>query len=192
MMTALGPCATLLANAGTTFIAINEVTTVASVYSLAAFMNGVQALGSDATNTQSTDALAAAFANTGTLVSTSTGVAPLISTGNGIVPQSTIYALADAFSQPASTPLHPTRPHAPSSSPPRRSLRSTPTDTLQAALNIAKNPAANPTGVFNGHDHRAVSTHADSCSGELDHHRRASQRLAHLPRQQRAHRRAGL
>ena len=147
MMTALGPCATLLANAGTTFIAINEVTTVASVYSLAAFMNSVQALGSDATNTQSTDGLAAAFANTNTLVNTTTGVAPTTTTGNGIVPQATIYTLADilgacinssAANSSACTNLFTAATVA----------GSTPTDTLQAALNIAKNPAANPTGVY--------------------------------------------
>ena len=148
MMTALGPCATLLANAGTTFIAINEVTTVASVYSLAAFMTGVQALGSDASNTPSTDALAAAFATTGTLVSTSTGVAPLISTGNGIVPQSTIYALADALAacinSTASNSTACTKLFTAATV-----SANTPADTLQAALNVAKNPAANPTGVFN-------------------------------------------
>jgi len=147
MMTALGPCATLLANASTTNITINEVTTVASVYSLAAFMNSVQALGSDATNTPSTDTLAASFANTQTLVNTATGVAPLISTGNGIVPQATIYALADALAacinSTASNSTACTKLFSAATVP-----ANTPTDTLQAALNIAKNPAANPTGVY--------------------------------------------
>jgi hypothetical protein len=147
MMTALGSCATLLANASTTMIAINEVTTVASVYSLAAFMNGVQALGSDASNTQSTDGLIAAFANINTLVNTTTGVAPTTTTGNGIVPQATIYSLAnilaacinsDAANSTACTKLFTAATVA----------GSTPTDTLQAALNVAKNPAANPTGVY--------------------------------------------
>ena len=147
MMTALGPCATLLANASTTNITINEVTTVASVYSLVAFMNSVQALGSDATNTPSTDTLAASFANTQTLVNTATGVAPLISTGNGIVPQATIYALADALAacinSTASNSTACTKLFSAATVP-----ANTPTDTLQAALNIAKNPAANPTGVY--------------------------------------------
>jgi hypothetical protein len=148
MMTALGPCATLLANASTTYIAINEVTTVASVYSLAAFMTGVQALGSDATNTPSTNALAAAFANTSTLVNTATGIAPLISSGNGIVPQSTIYSLANALAacinSTASNSTACTKLFTAATV-----SASTPTDTLQAALNVALNPAANPTGVFN-------------------------------------------
>jgi len=147
MMTALGSCATLLANASTTNITINEVTTVASVYSLVAFMNSVQALGSDATNTPSTDTLAASFANTQTLVNTATGVAPLISTGNGIVPQATIYALADALAacinSTASNSTACTKLFSAATVP-----ANTPTDTLQAALNIAKNPAANPTGVY--------------------------------------------
>ena len=147
MMTALGPCATLLANASTTTITINEVTTVASVYSLAAFMNSVQALGSDATNTPSTDGLAAAFATTGTLVSTTSGFAPAISTGNGIVPQATIYSLANALAacinSTASNSTACTKLFSATTVP-----ASTPTDTLQAALNVAKNPAANPTGVF--------------------------------------------
>jgi len=147
MMTALGPCATLLANASTTMIAINEVTTVASVYSLAAFMNSVGALGSDASNTPSTDTLAADFANIHTLVDTTAGFAPGITTGNGIVPQATIYTLADALAacinstasnSTACTKLFTAATVA----------GSTPSDTLQAALNIAKNPSANPTGVF--------------------------------------------
>ena len=49
-------------HAATTFINIDEVTTVGAVYALAPFMTGVQTLGSDA-STARTNALAAAFAS---------------------------------------------------------------------------------------------------------------------------------
>ena len=62
LMVAIGPCAALLPS---TFFNVDEVTTVASVFSLAAYMTGAQNIGSDAANA---NALAAAFANTQTFV----------------------------------------------------------------------------------------------------------------------------
>jgi hypothetical protein len=146
MMAALGPCATLLANAATTFITVNEVSTVGSVFALAAYMNGAQALGS-AADTASTNALAAAFANVQTTVSISSGSALQTSTGNGIVPQTTIDALANSLaacidstgntSAGCSGLFQATTVQGTVSA-----------DTLQATLNIAKNPTQNPSQIY--------------------------------------------
>ena len=92
LMTALGPCSlhgsqyTLDPNA---FISINEVTTVASVYALAAFMDG------DATHvgTSSTNAigLANSFQIVNNLVNTTTGATLTVTpAGNGTPPQAAI------------------------------------------------------------------------------------------------------
>ncbi len=147
MMAALGPCSTLKANAATTFITVNEAVTVASVYALSAYMNGALALGADYTNTASADGLMAAFANTNTMVNLATGAVPLTSTGNGIVPQTTINSLANSLaacvnSAPASTACTNLFMDTTTSS-------STPTDTLQATLNIAHNPSMKTSDIFN-------------------------------------------
>ena len=145
LMTALGSCANLVANASTTFITVNEATTVASVYALAGFMNGVQALGSGA-SAASMNALAAAFANVQTLVNTATGFAPTATTGNGIVPQTTINSLANSLaacvnSTAAGTACSNLFSYSSAGG-------STPADTLQAAVNIAHFPATNAAQIF--------------------------------------------
>jgi hypothetical protein len=143
LMAALGPCATLLANAATTFINVNEVTTVASVFALSSFMTGIQNVGAD---TAHANALAAAFANTLTMVSISSGNALATSTGNGIVPQSAINSLANSLascvnssqgSGACSTLFSAAAVNG-----------NTPADTIAAILNVAQNPTANPSGVF--------------------------------------------
>jgi hypothetical protein len=146
LMAALGSCSTLLANAATTFIDVNEVTTVGSVYALEAYMNGAQALGADFTSTASSDGLIAAFANVNTLVTTSTGTALLTTTGNGIVPQTTIDSLANSIaacvnSASGSSSCSDLMSDTITSS-------NTPADTLQAALNIAHNPSMKTSSVY--------------------------------------------
>ncbi len=146
LMAALGPCSSLQANAASTFIDINEVTTVGAVYALAPYMTGVQNLGSDAT-TASSNALAAAFASSKTMVDTSAGQALATSTGNGIVPQTTINSLANSLAACINS--------ASASSSSCSNLfsytasgGSTPTDTLQAALNVAHSPATNASSIY--------------------------------------------
>jgi hypothetical protein len=143
LMAALGPCANLTPS---TFINLNEVTTVASVYALAAFMTGPQNLGSDATNTQSTDTLIGAMANTATMVNVATGAALQTSTGNGVVPLTTINSLANSIAACINSTA--------ANSATCTSLfsdtgvtGSTP-NTLQAALNVAHSPAANAGAIF--------------------------------------------
>jgi trimeric autotransporter adhesin len=74
MMAALGPCGSL---SSSTFIFIDELTTVAAVYSLAPFMTSASAIGS---SPEDAFALTAAFALAAQLVNTSTGASP----GTGI------------------------------------------------------------------------------------------------------------
>ena len=149
MMAALGPCSTLLANASTTFINVDEVTTVGSVYALAGFMTTAPNVGSDP-GTVSTDALAAAFANTKTMVNTTSGTALTTSTGNGVVPQTTINSLANSIAACINT--------GSANSSGANSCANlfsattaggvTPTNTLQAALNVAHTPAQNAAAIF--------------------------------------------
>jgi hypothetical protein len=92
LVATLADCNTLKANAATTFIVINEVTTVAANYALAQFVGngGVGAFGYANTG------LVNAFATVGNLVNTGTGAA-LATTpnGNGVVPQAEINTLAN-------------------------------------------------------------------------------------------------
>jgi streptogramin lyase len=148
-MAALGPCSlhgsqyTLDPNS---FISINEVTTVASVYALAAFMGG------DATHvgTSSTNAigLANSFLVVNNLVNTTTGAALAVTPGgNGTAPQATLNTLANIVAScvnsdgtgsvcsalaAAATPSGGTAP----------------TDTIQGILNVARNPANNVSALF--------------------------------------------
>jgi len=140
LMVAIGPCAALLPS---TFFNVDEVTTVASVFSLAAYMTGAQNIGSDAANA---NALAAAFANTQTFVDVATGFALQTSTGNGIVPYATINSLANSIS----TCINSTSGSAACNNLFNVTTLSgnTPSDTIQATLNVALSPAANPSGVF--------------------------------------------
>jgi hypothetical protein len=142
LMAALGPCATLLANQATTFINVNEVTTVGSVFALAPFMTGIQNVGADAAHA---NALAAAFATTQTLVNVANGRALTTSAGNGIVPQATIYSLANSIAGCINSTL------SDSSCANLFAAVGSPTasETIGATLNVAKNPTFNPTGVFN-------------------------------------------
>jgi hypothetical protein len=149
LMAALGPCSlhgsqyTLDPNA---FISINEVTTVASVYSLAAFMGG------DATHvgTSSTNAvgLANAFQMVNNLVNTTSGAALSVTpAGNGTSPQAAINTLANIAAScvnsdgtgsacvglaAAATP----------------SGETAPTDTIQGLINVARNPANNVGALY--------------------------------------------
>jgi hypothetical protein len=142
LMAALGPCSlygsqyTLDPNA---FLSINEVTTVASVYALAAFMGG------DATHvgTSSTNAigLSNSFQIVNNLVNTTTGAALAVtSAGNGTAPQAEINTLADilAYCVNSDGTGAPCGALFAAATP---SGGTAPTDTIKAIYNIASNPA---------------------------------------------------
>lgn len=149
LMVALGPCSlhggqlTLDPNE---FLSINEVTTVASVYALSAFI-GVDAahVGTSSTNAAG---LANAFQTVNNLVNTSTGVALLVTpAGNGAAPQSKINTLGNIVAScvnsdgtgSACTAL------AVAATP---SGGTAPLDTIQGILNVARNPANNVSALF--------------------------------------------
>jgi streptogramin lyase len=139
MIAALGPCNNL---SSSTYVVINEVTTVAAAWALAPFMSSYANVGSSATNSVG---IANAFLNAQLLASTKTGTATTLPTTQKIE-AGKLYALADVLAPcvnsdgttgcsklfSAATPTGGTAP----------------ADTLSAALNIVKNPAQNVQTVF--------------------------------------------
>jgi hypothetical protein len=149
LMAALGPCSlhggeyTLDPNG---FILINEVTTVASVYALAAFM------GSDATHlgTSSTNVigLANSFSLVSNLVNVATGTALAVTpTGNGTAPQATINALGNIMAACVNSDGTGTACAALAAAA-TPSGGTAPTDTIQGILNVARNPANNVSALY--------------------------------------------
>ncbi|ADV83295.1 chitobiase/beta-hexosaminidase C-terminal domain-containing protein [Terriglobus saanensis] len=149
-MTALGPCGNLASTAAT--YVVNEVTTVASAYALSPFMAGATKVGSSIANYQG---LTNAFRTVTNLTDLTTGNAltitpayvnsnPVPFLNSSTVPQSRIHTLANALNACAagtacSSLFSAATPNG----------GAAPTDTLQAILDIAQNPGANASAVFN-------------------------------------------
>jgi sugar lactone lactonase YvrE len=141
MMAALGSCSNLNS---LTYVVIDEVTTVASVWALAPFLGPGAQVGTSSTNAQG---LVNAFANVTNLVNLSSGTAPGTTAPQGaVIPVSKINSLANivaacvnSSSSGACSALFTAA--TPSSG-------SAPSNTLDAALNIARNPATNVASLF--------------------------------------------
>lgn len=147
-MAALGDCSSVN---DSTFVNINEVSTVGSVFALAPFMTNYSSIGTSSTNTAG---LARAFASVNKLVNTSMGVAtgsalPAGATG----PTAEINTLADAVSYC----INSTGGHAGDggtacgnlfgwATPPGGSA---PTNTIDALVNIAHYPQQNAANFYN-------------------------------------------
>jgi len=147
MMAALGPCGNLSAS---TFIFINELTTVAAVYSLAPYMTSPSAIGSapaDAASLASAFTLASYFADTTTGTTPGTGVP----TGT-IVPVAQINTIGDILSTcinstggvsgdntPCGTLFSLTTPTGITPA----------TDTITTSLHLADNPSMNTAALYN-------------------------------------------
>jgi hypothetical protein len=146
LMAALGPCGSLTAS---TYIFINELTTLAAVYSLAPYMASSSAVGSSSTDAA---ALANAFTLASEFVNTANGAAPGTGVPVGtIVPVAQINTIGDIFAPCidsaggtagdgtacgnlfALTTLTGSTP---------------PTNTVNALLNLANNPAWNTASLF--------------------------------------------
>lgn len=142
MAAALGACSSLTAS---TFVNMNEITTVAAVTALQQFLAGPTKLATTPTNELG---LQNAFLTAQMLVSVATGL-PQTSTSNVVYPTAKIYTLANAvagcvnsagstsatcaaFLNAATNPVS----HV------------VPTNVFDALLNIAHYPAANPSGVY--------------------------------------------
>lgn len=95
LMAALTDCNTLKANAATTFISINEVTTVASIYSLAQFASISGNSVNIGTVSTTTTGIVNAFGNVANLAKISTGVALASDSAGNTVPQSQINTIAN-------------------------------------------------------------------------------------------------
>jgi len=146
MMAALGPCGNLSA---TTFIFIDELTTVAAVYSLAPYISSPSAIGSSPGDAPS---LANAFTLASQLVNTTTGTAP----GTGLpagttVPASQINTIGDILSTCVNTAggisgdntlcgtlFSLTTPTG----------VTPPTDTITALLHLANDPTLNTLSLY--------------------------------------------
>jgi trimeric autotransporter adhesin len=146
LMAAVGPCSSLTLS---TFISINELTTVAAVAALAPYMSSISAIGSSSNDTSS---LAAAFKLANEFVNTTTGSAP----GTGIPAGSTdpvaeLNTLADIVSACINSTggtagdgslcgqffsLTTVSPNA------------APTDTITALINLANDPTQNTSALF--------------------------------------------
>jgi hypothetical protein len=143
MVVALGPCANL---SSATYITINELTTVASVWALAPFMTGASNIGTSAVNTVG---LKNAFATVNTLVNIQSGSINTTSVPPGAtLPTAELNTLADILAACVNTPgggvandgLTACGTLFGNATPPGGTA---PTDTMTAAMNMAHYPGQN-------------------------------------------------
>jgi hypothetical protein len=142
LMVGLGTCGGTDLN---TFIDVNELTTVASVWALAPFMTGIANIGSSSTNAAG---LANAFAAINEVVNTANGTLPGLALPTGAtLPQTEINTLGDILAEcinsgggtegdgSACGTLFEYAPNA--------AGNVYPTDTITAVMNIAQSPGRN-------------------------------------------------
>ena len=146
LMSALGPCGNLTSS---TFIAVDEVSTVAAAYSLSPFMNNYTSVGSTSNDAAS---LATAFALVNQYVDTATGLGPGPALAAGhTAPIAALYTLADALAACVNS----VGGSAGDGSACGRLFDAAtpgggpaPANTLDAILNIAKNPTRNVSDIL--------------------------------------------
>ncbi len=132
LMAALGSCSTLINNASTTFISMNELTTVAAAFALAPFMTDYNHIGAAGSNPVG---LVNAFGAATSLVNVASGAVPP-SLGGVTLPAARINTLGNMLAACVNT--------AGASSSQCTTLFSVTgaTETIGAALAIARNPGA--------------------------------------------------
>ncbi len=140
MMATLGQCGSL----NTSSAVVNEITTVAAAWALTPFLKAGGVIGTSSGNVKG---LANAFANVSSLVDPATGAAPgKAAPSNATIPTAKINTLADILSacvdqtstSACSTLFTAATPTG----------GSAPSNTLDAALDLARNPNADPAGLF--------------------------------------------
>jgi hypothetical protein len=136
MMAPLGPCTSLSA---IPFTEINELSTVASAWAMAPFMNGYANVGSSATNG---NGLANAVANAALLANANSGSFPSNLKAEGQKLDALANILAACVNSDGTTGCTPLFSAATPSG------GTAPTNVLNAALNIVKNPGYNVSAVF--------------------------------------------
>jgi hypothetical protein len=146
LMAALGPCSTL---SSSTFIIVNELTTVAGVYALAPFMASPSAIGSAPGDLPS---LSAQFTLASQLANYSTGTAP----GANLPPGTTVpVALINTLANVLSSCINSVGGTAGDNTPCGNLFTLTnpgtapPSNTIAATLNVANNPSLNTQSLFN-------------------------------------------
>ena len=147
LLAGLGSCGSL---SSSTFVFMNEVSTIATAYSLAGFATNATHVSSSSTALAGTG-VANAFASIPNLETLSTGMA-LATTpvSGGSVPQAKIDTLANILAAcinstgPSSAPCTTLLSSALSAG----TTGTQPTDTATAAINIAHNPIANLANLF--------------------------------------------
>jgi hypothetical protein len=149
LIAALGPCSGITAS---TPIVINELTTVAAVYSLAPFISSPAAIGSGASDAA---ALASAFTQASQLVDPGTGTTPGTNVPAGTtIPVAQLNTVASVLASCVNSPggkagdgsncgnlfSLTTPPTIPATAPA--------TNTVAALLNLANNPALNTPSIY--------------------------------------------
>jgi len=141
LIAGLGPCASLTPS---TYIFINELTTVATVYALAPFMADVAHVGAAPANLQG---LVNAFQTEAALVNTTTGSTPgPMLPGNAVAPTVKLYSLADAIAACINSVSGSSQCAALFAA--TTTSSSTPADTVQALVNIATQPSNNAASIY--------------------------------------------
>ena len=150
LMAAIGACPDGQSDFASTvpYISINEVSTIAAVYALSGFMTDATHISYAATP-GAQQGIANAFLTINNLSDLGSGTAlSQNAAGNGVVPQAEINSLANLLvtcvnsdGTAGCVPLF-SNATGPTGAPP--------TDTITAALNIAKNPGANAAALFTG------------------------------------------
>jgi len=141
LLAAIGPCSGI---SSSTVVTINEVSTVAAVYALAGFLGSNAEIGATSTNSQG---LQNAFANVLNLVDPAMGTSPGSAAPTGaIVPSSKLNTLAGILSKCVSSATNSACSSLFSAATP--AYGSMPSNTLDALLNIVRNPASNAAALF--------------------------------------------
>jgi streptogramin lyase len=140
----LGQCGSV---GPSTFVTINELSTVAAVYALQPFISSMSAIGAPSTNLLG---LTSGFATAMNMVSLPGGIpgnAPAIAT----IPSATLISLADAMSSCVNSngSLGSSQPCGRLFTAATPTNGAEPTDTVRALIDIARNPSHNAAAIFN-------------------------------------------
>ncbi len=145
LMAGLGTCGAL---SSAPYVVINEISTIATAYSISGFAVDSTHVSSSSTPLATATDVPNAFSTITNLESLGRGVAlPTTPNGNGVVPQSTIDTLADILGAcvnsagPSSTPCTTLFANA-------KNGNTAPLETATAAINIAHNPGANTATLY--------------------------------------------
>ncbi len=144
LMTGMGSCQTMLANAATINIGVTEVTTAVTVNQISRYMSGTFRVASDGSAAE-VQGIAAAFASIPQMVDISSGTAHTTTPdGSATVPASIINTLADILASCVNSAGSASSSNGPCS----QLEQGTASDTVEAMLNIANNPSQDVSSLF--------------------------------------------